>query len=441
MADDFAICSQSVANVMRFKAPNVTPTSVYDDSVSFSFSFDISSFFQRFRTASLVTPLTILLPKLLQDAATTSYYIGYYKGVNGSSIVFTPDASNSINDLSNGSTFTITNYGQTYMMVIFSYKKTWYIGNTNQSINVSAGTGIAITGSYPNFTITNTAPDQIVSLTSGTGISATGTYPNFTVTNTAPDQTVAIASGTGISATGTYPNFTISNTAPDQTVVLTSGTGITSSGTYPNFTITNSKPDQTVAIASGTGISTTGTYPNFTVTNTAPDQTVTLTAGSNITISGSYPNFTITAVAGMTSKYLNASSSVSSWAFTASTVTNYPGAYTFTSSSGAGDWTNSGSGVITYVGAPSAFYFQVIQIQTSASANFDGGIDITINSTTRFGPISNNAASLGSGARNQYNYPVALSLNTNDTLLFGVNAGGSSGTSTGFQFLLRIYSI
>lgn len=70
--------------------------------------------------------------------------------------------------------------------------------------------------------------------TAGTGISISG----FAITNTAPDQTVFLTDGTGIDVTGTYPNFTIANTAPDQTVVLTSGSGISVTGTYPNFTIT-----------------------------------------------------------------------------------------------------------------------------------------------------------------------------------------------------------
>lgn len=83
------------------------------------------------------------------------------------------------------------------------------------------------------------------------------------------DQTVVLTDGTGISTSGTYPNFTITNSAPDQTVVLTDGTGITTSGTYPNFTITNSAPDQTVAITGGENVVVTGTYPNFTVASTA----------------------------------------------------------------------------------------------------------------------------------------------------------------------------
>ena len=47
---------------------------------------------------------------------------------------------------------------------------------------VTAGTGISIASDV----ITNTAPDQTVSLTAGTGIGVSGTYPNFTIANTQP---------------------------------------------------------------------------------------------------------------------------------------------------------------------------------------------------------------------------------------------------------------
>lgn len=49
------------------------------------------------------------------------------------------------------------------------------------------GTGIDITnadGVAGNITITNSAPDQVVALTAGSGISITGTYPNFTISST-----------------------------------------------------------------------------------------------------------------------------------------------------------------------------------------------------------------------------------------------------------------
>lgn len=169
---------------------------------------------------------------------------------------------------------------------------------TVTSVNLTASTGISVSGgpitTSGSITVTNTAPDQTVVLTAGTGISTSGTYPSFTVTNSAPDQTVVLTASTGITTSGTYPNFTIANSAPDQTVVLTGGTGITTSGTYPSFTITNSAPDQTVVLTAGTGITTSGTYPNFTVTNSAPDQTVAITAGTGISVSGTYPNFTVT---------------------------------------------------------------------------------------------------------------------------------------------------
>jgi len=104
-------------------------------------------------------------------------------------------------------------------------------------------------------------------LNSGTGISTSGTYPAFTVTNTAPDQTVSIASGTGISTSGTYPAFTVTNTGVTSAVA---GTGISVSGSTGAVTVTNTAPDQTVVLTAGTGISTSGTYPNFTITNTSP---------------------------------------------------------------------------------------------------------------------------------------------------------------------------
>ena len=61
---------------------------------------------------------------------------------------------------------------------------------TVTSVAASGGTGISVSGSpittSGTLTITNTAPDQTVVLTAGTGISTSGTYPNFTITNTSP---------------------------------------------------------------------------------------------------------------------------------------------------------------------------------------------------------------------------------------------------------------
>jgi hypothetical protein len=58
-----------------------------------------------------------------------------------------------------------------------------YSGSTGGGY--TAGTGIGIAGT----TITNTSPDQTVSLNSGTGIATSGTYPNFNIANTLPNAT------------------------------------------------------------------------------------------------------------------------------------------------------------------------------------------------------------------------------------------------------------
>lgn len=152
---------------------------------------------------------------------------------------------------------------------------------TVTSVSATAGTGISITGSPITTTgtlnITNTAPDQTVVLTASTGISTSGTYPNFTITNSSPDQTVALTAGTGISTSGTYPNFTITNSAPDQTVALT-GAGTTSiTGTYPNFTITsNDSATGTVTSVAALTLGTTGTDLSSTVANGTTTPVITL---------------------------------------------------------------------------------------------------------------------------------------------------------------------
>jgi hypothetical protein len=206
------------------------------------------------------------------------------------------------------------------------------------TVNVSAGTG----------TVTS------VAATGGTGISVTGspitTTGTLTITNTAPDQTVVLTASTGISTSGTYPSFTITNSAPDQTVVLTAGTGINTSGTYPSFTVTNSAPDQTVALTAGTGISTSGTYPNFTVTNSAPDQTVALTQAGTTTITGTYPNFTISSADQFSGTVTSVAASVPAFLSVTGSPVTTSGTLAIGLSGTALPVANGGTGVTTSTG-------------------------------------------------------------------------------------------
>ena len=109
-------------------------------------------------------------------------------------------------------------------------------GLANSSITIN-GSVISLGGSVSVGTVTS------VAATGGTGINVTGgpitTSGTLTITNTAPDQTVVLNNGTGISVSGTYPNFTITNTAPSSggTVTSVSGTG-TVSGLTLSGTVT-----------------------------------------------------------------------------------------------------------------------------------------------------------------------------------------------------------
>ena len=121
-------------------------------------------------------------------------------------------------------------------------------------------------------------------IVAGTSISSTYDDVNNTLTiaNTAPDQTVALTAGTGITTSGTYPNFTVTNSAPDQTVSLTGGANVTVTGTYPSFTIAAaSDTDTTYTLSSET--SGSDAIIRLTGSDASTDD-VTLAAGSNITI-------------------------------------------------------------------------------------------------------------------------------------------------------------
>jgi hypothetical protein len=151
--------------------------------------------------------------------------------------------------------------------------------------SISGSTYIDVTGSYPNFTITNTRPDEIVTFT-GDGIAINGTYPNFSLVNTAKDKVVSITGGANLSVTGTYPSFTINHG------IQSVATFATDAGTPAQITSTT---NMTMTVAGGTGIETRAddTTKTLTIVNTAPDQTVSIAGTNGIAVTGTYPNFTV----------------------------------------------------------------------------------------------------------------------------------------------------
>jgi hypothetical protein len=137
--------------------------------------------------------------------------------------------------------------------------------------------------------------------TAGTGISITGAYPNQTIANTAPDQTVALTAGTGIGVSGTYPNFTITNTSPSSGGTVTSVTASTplssTGGTTPNISIPQANSSQDGFLRSGDWNSFNGKQNALTLTTTGTSGAATL-VGSTLNIpqysgGGGSSNFSI----------------------------------------------------------------------------------------------------------------------------------------------------
>ena len=100
----------------------------------------------------------------------------------------------------------------------------------DRTISISGSGQATVTGTYPNFNIyTPTSTNHGYS--AGLGISIIGS----TVNNTAPDKIVKIAEGSGVTVTGTYPNFSIKTAKPVATALtlpVTNYTPTSTSGAY-----------------------------------------------------------------------------------------------------------------------------------------------------------------------------------------------------------------
>jgi hypothetical protein len=110
---------------------------------------------------------------------------------------------------------------------------------------LTAGTAISVTASSTGvLTVANTAPDQTVALTAGTGISTSGTYPNFTITNTAPSSGGTV---TSVGGTGTVNGITLTGT-------VTSTGNLTLGGTLSGVSLTTQVTGTLPVANGGTGL-------------------------------------------------------------------------------------------------------------------------------------------------------------------------------------------
>ena len=144
--------------------------------------------------------------------------------------------------------------------------------------SLAAGTGISVGNAASGVvTVTNSAPDQTVVLSNGTGISVSGTYPNFTITNTAPSS-----GGTVTSVSGTTGRITSTG---GTTPVIDLASGVATAGTTGSATLI---PVITIDTYGRVTSITTAANPQGTVTSVSGTGTVNgLTLTGTVTSSGS----------------------------------------------------------------------------------------------------------------------------------------------------------
>jgi hypothetical protein len=199
----------------------------------------------------------------------------------------------------------------------------------DQIVAITGSGGATITGTYPNFNISTTDNEGVETIIAGTAISIDSTNPaSPIVTNLLPDQTVVLTDGDNITITGTYPNFTITSAnipvtsvngqigvvvldtddisegvtnLYDKTVAITGSGGATVTGTYPSFNISTTDELGVESVGAGSGISVNAADPaNPIVTNTAPDQIVSITGTGDTVVTGTYPSFNVSSDSGVT---------------------------------------------------------------------------------------------------------------------------------------------
>lgn len=151
-------------------------------------------------------------------------------------------------------------------------------------VNVTAGTGVSVSNATGNYTVTNSAPDQTISLTNGGGVGVTGTYPSFTLTAT--DQSASNEGTLGVGEGTSSSSVITSNTSGASGVTLNAGGGISISETTSSNggSITLSATDQSITNEGILGVAINPGADAWLRSNTSTANDIGIVGTNNTTI-------------------------------------------------------------------------------------------------------------------------------------------------------------
>ena len=154
-------------------------STTYEAAVAPVQSFSRAYFFSKASTAIGATTLELTLPLV---GAHSSFHLLQYTGAAGHVLELQPNATDRVNSGALGVLKSYTSQGHPMKLLVFAVRNVWHVYSVGEDpIDLTAGTGSAITGTYPALTVTNTDPDQVVTLTGDANIIVGGAYPAFTL--------------------------------------------------------------------------------------------------------------------------------------------------------------------------------------------------------------------------------------------------------------------
>lgn len=254
---------------------------------------------------------------------------------------------------------------------------------------------------FPDKSGTFALVSDVPTLTAGTGITISGTFPNQIITATGgggggtnmatADQTLTgnrshVGAGFNWGITG-LNSFNIATSSSAGVSAGNSTIGTDSVGPYMNSNVTNTNG---YAIFSTTGMTANRTYiwPNKAGTVALTNDLPNLTAGTNVTITGTYPNLTINSTGGGSGTNMATANQ------TQTASRTHDGA-TF-------DWTHSNVGVYAL---------------STANLNLDASVGATMRSPNALISINNsNGLGISSDITNSRNATLKTSLISPSTI-------------------------